>query len=68
MVECPMCHTKIERKDLIKEWSATPNAKPTEIHVTIHYWQCPGCGHKFRTATRTWPQKGLKQKLKDALT
>jgi len=67
MVECPECHTKIERKDLIKEWSATPNAKPDEIHVTIHYWQCPGCGHKFRIATRTWPEKSLKQKLKDAL-
>jgi len=66
--KCSDCGTAITDKDLIKEWNATPRAKAGEIKVTIHYWKCPNCGKKFRTATRIWlKEKGFKQKLKDAL-
>lgn len=65
--ECPECHAKVEQKDLIKEWSATPNAKPGEIHVIIYLWKCPSCGKKFRTADRIWPKAGKLQKIKDRL-
>jgi hypothetical protein len=52
---CPNCHTAAKLGDLIKEWDATPKKAPEGIKVTIHYWKCPKCGNKFRTATRTWP-------------
>jgi uncharacterized Zn finger protein len=66
--KCPECGTEITSEDLIKEWNATPKARAGEIQVTIHYWKCPWCGRKFRTATRIWlKEKGPLQKLKDAL-
>ena len=58
VAKCPQCGIPITRLSLIKEWNATPKAKAGEIRVTIHYWRCPNCGEKFRTATRVW----LKQK------
>ena len=55
---CPECGEICSRsKDLIKEWEATPKGfkrYPGIIRVWIHYWHCPVCGHKFRTATRIW--------------
>ncbi|MEM2105500.1 MAG: hypothetical protein QXV21_03405 [Candidatus Bathyarchaeia archaeon] len=53
-VKCRECGTQLTRANLIKEWNATPKAKAGEIQVTIHYWQCPKCREKFRTATRIW--------------
>jgi hypothetical protein len=58
LTECPNCHTPVQApKDLIKEWDATPKKAPSGIKVMIHYWRCPKCGNKFRTATRTWPSE-----------
>ena len=54
---CPNCGKLCKRpEDLIKEWNATPKAKAGQIQVWIHYWQCPACGKRFRTATRIWPK------------
>jgi hypothetical protein len=63
---CPECLTICNRpENLIKEWKATPKAKIGEIEVWIHFWQCPRCGTKFRTATRIWLKaEDFKQKLK----
>jgi len=59
--KCPNCGILLTHsRNLIKEWDATPKAKAGQIKVTIHYWQCPNCPKKFRTATRVW----LKQKPK----
>jgi uncharacterized protein with PIN domain len=64
---CPDCAAPVTRADLIKEWNATPTAKEGEIQVTIHYWRCPDCDRKFRTATRVW-LKGKKAPQKDLRT
>jgi endogenous inhibitor of DNA gyrase (YacG/DUF329 family) len=68
---CPECGQLCKRpENLIKEWKATPKAKAGEIEVWIHYWQCPTCGNKFRTATRIWLKEepeGMMQKLKKKL-
>jgi len=63
MPVCPKCHTAVKLGDLIKEWDATPKKAQDGIKVMIHYWKCPKCGNKFRTATRTWPKEGLKSLL-----
>lgn len=66
--KCKYCGFPVTREDLIKEWNVTPKARAGEIQVTIHYWKCPSCGKKFRTATRIWPKaKGKLQKLKDSI-
>ena len=57
---CPCCGKICSRQngDLIKEWEATPKEQRQEgrIRVFIHYWECPKCGERFRTATRIWPK------------
>lgn len=57
---CPKCGRVCLRdmNDIIKEWNATPwwKRKSHSMEIWIHYWRCPGCGHKFRTATRIWPK------------
>jgi len=55
---CPECGRVCRRdmNDLIKEWKAAKPKPSKRIEVWIHYWECPGCGHKFRTATRIWPK------------
>jgi len=56
---CPCCGEICSRPaDLLKEWEATPKEQRFEgcIRVFIHYWECPKCGERFRTATRIWPK------------
>jgi len=57
---CPYCYHVCSRQagDLVKEWEATPKVLRREgcIRVYIHYWECPKCGERFRTATRIWPK------------
>jgi len=56
---CPCCGEVCRRPaDLVKEWEATPKEQRYGgcIRVFIHYWECPRCGERFRTATRIWPK------------
>jgi transcription initiation factor TFIIIB Brf1 subunit/transcription initiation factor TFIIB len=57
---CPCCGEVCSRQngDIIKEWEATRKEQRHEgrIRVFIHYWECPHCGERFRTATRIWPK------------
>ena len=52
MRPCPECGAEIRKE--IKSWDATPKAYPSHIKVTITIWKCLYCGHKYRTAERTW--------------
>jgi predicted RNA-binding Zn-ribbon protein involved in translation (DUF1610 family) len=66
---CPYCGEVCSRPaNLIKEWEATPKELRREgcIRVYIHYWECPRCGERFRTATRIWPKGKEKPRLKKA--
>ena len=64
---CPSCGEVCSRPaDLLKEWEATPKEQRFEgcIRVFIHYWKCPRCGERFRTATRIWPKEKERPKKK----
>lgn len=56
---CPCCGEICSRKEghLVKEWEATSKERHEgRIRVFIHYWECPQCGERFRTASRIWPK------------
>jgi hypothetical protein len=68
LAKCRECGTPVTKANLIKEWNCTPKAQAGEIQVTIHLWECPSCGKKFRTATRVWlKEKGKLQAIMDRL-
>lgn len=57
MRPCPECGS--DSRIMVKSWDATPRAMQGSIRVQITIWECHKCGHRYRTAERTWKISSL---------